>query len=125
MTDDALEITKERLRNWAAWARDSVQYKTCQSLEKRYKAPPVWEAPKPTIEVNLHDAYRVEFCIITLPKKYKEIIVYSFLKSGMRLNNFCKKIKIKESEFNTMEAQSIMLLKRRLFVLDDELAQNK
>lgn len=113
MSDD-LKETMERLRNWANWARDKPHYRVTQSLEGRYRPPPVWEAPQPTTFVDINDALKVERAIIGMPKPYKALVIYVMIRSGLPLPIFCRKNRINARDFDELERKAYIIVKNRL-----------
>lgn len=75
-----------RLNNWQSWGKDRAHYKRCMSLEGNYKAPPVWEAPPLKTHIDINDAKILEDSIITLPKKYKEVLVVQYMYPYLLIN---------------------------------------
>lgn len=96
----------ERLENWARWARThKVIPVSCKSLESRYRPPPCWHRPELKVEVNKLDAVEVEKGLIKMPKRERDIIVYSYLKSSYHFDAFCSKHKIRgDKHLNKSEA---------------------
>jgi hypothetical protein len=109
-----------RLLNWQAWGKDRAKYQRCLSLEGNYKPPPVWHAPALKVEVDIIDAKLVEDYIITLPKKYKEVLVvqymYPYLLINERFNDTCNIIGIsrKSHVWNDFLKQSKIILQNLL-----------
>jgi hypothetical protein len=110
----------ERLNNWQSWGKDKAHYQRCMSLEGNYKPPPVWHAPALKVEVDINDAKLVENSVITLPKKYKEVIVvqymYPYLLINERFNKTCNIIGIsrKADVWNDFLKQSKIILQNLL-----------
>jgi hypothetical protein len=88
-------VIKDRLENWARYAKTSRRMPvSCRSLESRYKPPPCWNPPILSWEVDLLDAWEVEKGIITLDEKDRKIIVYAYITPYKDFDNFCSKQKI-------------------------------
>lgn len=115
MNDDLAE-TMERLRNWANWAKDKPHYRVTQSLEGRYKPPPVWEAPQPTTFIDINDALKLERAIIGLSKFYKTMIVYCMIRKYLPMREYFRKNKlaILERDFPELEKKAYIMVKNRL-----------
>jgi hypothetical protein len=111
-----IETTKERLENWKQWARDKRHYRITPSLEGKYKAPPSWHPPEPSIHVDILDAIIVEKVLVglTFPKKAREIIKYSYIHSGMPIDVACRKIGINKRNFDEEMETAIRMLHNRL-----------
>jgi hypothetical protein len=74
------------LLNWQAWGKDKAKYQRCMSLEGNYKPPPIWHAPALKVEVDINSAKALEDLIITLPKKYKEVLAVQYMYSYLLIN---------------------------------------
>lgn len=113
----------ERLENWAKWARVSRIIPTsCKSLESRYRSPQHWNAPEPSIFLDILDAVEVEKAIIKLPRPQLNIIVYAYIRPGYDFHAFCSKNRIhgtklvsKTEQFKIDQHRAETMLKNILY----------
>jgi hypothetical protein len=110
---------ESRLLNWQSWGKDRAHYQRCMSLEGNYK-PEFPHPPKLKADVDIIDAKLVEDNVITLPKKYKEVLVvqymYPYLLINERFNKTCNIIGIsrKSEVWNDFLKQSKIILQNLL-----------
>lgn len=119
MTDLSHELVHQRLQNWCNWAKDRPHYRITPSLEGRYKPPPCWHPPEARIFVDLNDAYKVESAIIKIPDKFKNIIIYAYIKKYLKFEMVCRKLHISQSDYPIQEKKAINMVKNRLIAIDN------
>ena len=113
------EEIQKRVDNWVRWARSrKVEPVSCRSLEKRYKAPPMYEAPPLNTMIDTLDAPEVEAVIVSLPNKFKVIFIFAYIAPGYNFGAQCKKIGIPPRDYDdTLNRAKQMvqnILKKRL-----------
>ena len=70
---DLLEI-HETMQQYAGWAREKMIYRTCFSLEGRYRAPR-WEGdPVPRVQMPTPDAMKVHRSILRLSITHRAVL---------------------------------------------------
>lgn len=115
-----LDLIDERLLNWARWAKDRIHYRITPSLEGRYKAPPCWHPPEPKTFVDLNDAYKVEKAIIKIPEKFRNLIIYEYIKPYLNYHKTIKRLKIADADFHIQSTKAKNMVKNRLIAIDNE-----
>ncbi len=71
------------LAQWARWARETMRYGHCGSVEHKYRSPQCWwpEEPRPP-EINTREAMAVERAIVGLPglpEKHRIVLVWTWV----------------------------------------------
>jgi hypothetical protein len=106
--------TESRLENWKNWAREHRKYRVTQSLEGRYRAPPMWHPPEAKVFVDILDALKVEKALVAMPQPYKQLLIYRYIYPYLNFAAFCRKASIHQSKFSEYERRSICMLHNRL-----------
>lgn len=73
---------ENRLRNWAAWARDRQSFSHCASLEHRYKSPQHWYPEEPKTPVDILDAIALQKVIAGLGHDYAWALTFAYCYPG-------------------------------------------
>lgn len=113
----------DKINNWFIYLKNlprvgPIPDTTCRSIEHRYipEAGEVFDEEKNEEEFyDLEQAERMEKAVCKLPKEYKKIIVYRFVKFRYLSDRaLAKKFKLRKHEFQKKVSLSLELLKRLL-----------
>jgi len=114
---------EEELQNWFLYLKNLPKPgpqpdSTCRSIEHRYQpeaGETFEEEPKEQEFYDIKQAERMEELVCRLPKKFKEIIVFRYVKfRGMADNQLAKKLKISKYEYKRDLFVAKQMLKRLL-----------
>jgi hypothetical protein len=111
-----IETTKERLENWKQWARNKKHYRITPSLEGKYRPPPSWNPPEPSIQVDINDALKVEKVLVspTFPSKSRNLIIYAYITPQLDIHYVCRKLGINKRNLEADLQTAINILHNRL-----------
>ena len=108
-----LQEIHEAMQQYANWAREKMVYRTCFSLEGRYRAPR-WEGdPIPGVQMPTPEAMKIHRAIIKLPITHRSVLFCQYQADD---HNFaykhCLRHGIKRAEiFHKFQIEGLNMLK--------------
>ena len=108
-----------RMENWRHVVRNRSVWRTCGSMEKRYRSPQIWEPQNARVPVDMHDAEFMETLWRSIAMDCR-LLVRSWWIHASSPEATCRKLKIKPYRLDMELRRSVMLMYDRIHKpLDD------
>jgi len=105
------------MSNWARWAQSTQPSgDRCRSLESGYRSPQTWHAEEPHIEVDVLDAERIEYAVVSLPPNIRHLIVYAYLTPNIDIHSICRRVGIRVWHFQDKLDGAKKALARKIYI---------
>ena len=108
--------THRLMERYADWARAKFVYRTCYSLEGRYRAPK-WEGePVPGVMMPSPEAWRIHKAIVGLPITHRAVLFAQYRADDHgTAQRHCIRHGIRRpQDFHRVQVEGLLMIKNRL-----------